>query len=278
MPAATTTSFFSSASPNTQASLIADVKKGMADLGYATPYDEIVGTTQTIVYEVVFDSTKTKGKVYLAYFITSTLAVSSQISDNWNLTTHTTNTSTNSVSSTAITFASTTTIQFITFSSPELKLLFAVGSNTQVMGWMRPANKPTWWNEDTYSYCFIPADNTLNRLLGLRATASPYGTQTYDYFALSYVLVQANSSFSAPDPRLSQANPITGVRDFIAGCLLYAPLSVNGGFGIAGKTSADIIEASSFGTSRFDKLVVSPGAEEYILVGATPSALGLRIV
>jgi len=277
MPAATTTDFFSSASPNTQASIIADIQQGMTDLGYSTTYDQdLASTTQFLVYEIVFNASS-KGKIYLIYYVGSTLVVNSKIADNWNISTHSSDATARNLQ-TAYTFSSTTTIQYITISASELKLLIMIGSSTQILGWFRPANKPDWWDENKWSYGFIPFDNALNRFLGSKGSGSPYGTQGQDYYPLNFVINQNSLSSSFQDIRLAYANPVTGIRDFIAGCLLYSPFSSGGGYGIAGKCSNDLIQASAVGTARMDRLVVNLGSEEYLLIGSGNSCLGVRIV
>lgn len=273
MTIATTQNFFATASPLSQASIVADIKQAMGNLGYPSVFDEITGATHTLVYQIVLDGAKAKGKAYLLITVTTGLIVSQKISDNWSLATHTSdaNASTAAVN---VTFPAASSIQFVSVLHPELKLVLMVGTTVvQVLGFFRPANKPAWWNEEQYPYAFIPAEPTLKRFASGKNASNQFGPTFGDIYPVANAYGNVG-----PIENFAYANPFNK-RDLLPGLVLFAP--PDGSFrskGVAGTCSPDVGVGACVGTNLLDRLVVSPGSEEYLILSNSNAGVVVRVL
>lgn len=250
----------------TQTNLVAAIKTAMTDAGFnSVPFDEFTsGTDKILVYDQTFNAA-TFGKVYLWVKITTALAINQQLYTAWNATTHTgTNGGT---ASTAITFAAGSQINFKAIkqnTTKEYQLLFVTQSTTvKVLGTLRPASKPSWWDENSYPFYFIPPAATFATLQSTANATMPYTGSSASTF-----------TSSLNNPNMSAANPITSKRDVLAGVVLY-PNSLQG---VAGRTSDDLVMVAAAGLTRFDTIQIDPGVEEYILINPAVGGLAIRSV
>lgn len=247
----------------TQASLTTAIRSAFIAAGFgAAPFDEYTdGSSVThLIYEVVFDAVATRGRMYLDVQVTTALAVSHRLLQDWNAAANTF--VTGSSFSTAVTFSAASPIYFTGYNHAELKgVILEQGSSSIPLMYARP-QKPSWWTEDAWVYAFIPQTNTFAAYVGLTGTANPYNSaSTYN-----------PSSFAA----MSVVNPITNQRDILPGVVIFAAGATQG---VAGRFSADVVHVSATGLTRFDVLQVTPGVEEYQLLQAgAAGAIALRII
>lgn len=81
----------------TQLNLTAAIRTAMANAGFgAMPFDEYTDGSgnNVLIYQLVLDSTKTFGTIYLHVQITTALAVSERLSLDWNSSTNSSSTNT----------------------------------------------------------------------------------------------------------------------------------------------------------------------------------------
>lgn len=242
----------------TQANLADEIKAAFIAFGF-TLVEDYTATDRLLVFSYAFDATKTFGTIYLRVRLTAALAVNQSIGTAWNTTTKAI--ANESTASTAVGFIATSPLEIISYSrGSELKFLqLSQGTTTTTfLGTIRPENKPSWWNENTYPYCFIPNCNSNPN----------YFSTLYSSSLNPYSNNQCNLLFSGA---LSTANSVTGKRDVVAGLLLLS----NSNQGIAGKTSTDIALAAASGLAKLDTLQVS-AAEEYTLLFGGNNGVALR--
>jgi len=251
----------SSLSPTiTQANLTTAIKDALAAANFPTPFDETTGSTNQIIYEIVLNNSATFGKAYLEIEISSTRQVRQRLHTGWDPATKT------GVNTGAwgpqVQFNDNTEITFRGFEkSNECRLIGIRQSNTvQFLGYLRPVNKPAWWNENSSLYCFIPGTNDFVTWLGAAANNSPYGNATY-----TSTLGRA---------QMASPNPITSKRDVVTGVLLYT----NSNQGAAGRTSDALVMVSGSGLGIYDIIQVTPNVEEYTLLVPAAGGLALRTV
>lgn len=266
MPATKTES---SVAPNiTQASLIAGIKSAMAATGYSSnPFDEYTsGTDRFLVYQITFDAAKTYGVVYLQIKVTSALAVAQRLYTGWDAVAHTGTNPGTETAVTGATFASNIQIDFLGLAkSPEFRIVGIYQGNTYCfLGYLRPENKPTWWDENSFPYCFIPLSSS-NWLTWYTAGITPYTGSLS-----TSGRVQSNFTVS----QMANVNPITNRRDIVSGLMLFAASNE----GIAGRTSNDVAMVSATGLARRDAIQVAAGVEEYLLLLPTAGGPAIRTI
>jgi len=242
----------------TQTNLTAAIKDALAAANFPAPFDEITGSTNRVIYEITLNNSATFGKAYLEIEITSTRQVRQRLHTGWDPSTDT------GVNSSAwgpqVQFSDDTVITFRGFEkSDECRLVGIRQSNIiHFLGYLRPINKPAWWNENNFLYCFIPATNDFITWHGAAASNSPYGNATY--------------TSSLGRAQMATANPITSKRDVVTGILLYS----NSNQGAAGRTSDDLVMVSGSGLGIYDIIQVTPNVEEYTLLVPAAGGLALR--
>jgi hypothetical protein len=242
----------------TQANLTTAIKNALAAANFPTLFDEVSGNPNQVIYEITLNSSATFGKAYLEIEITSDLKVQQRLHTNWD---PIANTGVNSGAwGPQVTFNNGTEITFRGFEkSDESRLIGIRQSNTiQFLGYLYPANKPTWWNENSSLYCFIPGANNFITWNGAAASNSPYGNGTY--------------TSSLGRTQMASSNPITSKRDVVTGILLYS----NANQGAAGRTSDNLVMISGSGLGTYDLIQVTPSVEEYTLLNPTAGGIALR--
>lgn len=241
----------------TQANLTTAIKNALAAANFPTLFDEIVGSPNILIYEITLNGSATFGKAYLEIEISATRVVRQRLHTNWD---PIANTGVNSGAyGPSITFNDGTEITFRGFErSSEARILGIRQSSTiQFLGYIYPTNKPTWWNENSSLYAFIPAKNTFLTLNGAAAGNSPYGNGVY--------------TTSLGRAQMASSNPVTSKRDVVTGILLYS----NANQGAAGRTSDNLVMVAGSGLGIYDLIQVTAGVEEYTIL--TPAAGGLAL-
>lgn len=233
---------------------------------YATPIADYLDSSLTfrmLVYRIIL-GTGTKATIYQQIKVTNGFVISQKFSNDYNVSTK--SSTNNSPDSTAVTFSSSVALSLTAYDHPEIKgvIIEQSGSTSISLCYCYPSSKPSWWNEDSYTYAFIPKDASWNSYWGLTGANSPYNHAATDAYGIN-----ALSS-------LSLANPITNRRDVLPGAVLLSPGSTNQG--VAARFSADIVQVAANGLARFDILQVAAGSEEYqLLQSGAAGALALRV-
>jgi len=243
--------------PINKTGLTVAIKNALAAAGFPVLFDEVNSTTtDRVIYEIPFNNTANFGKAYLEIEIDYTLRVRQRLHLDWD---RVNNTGWGSGSwGPQVQFNFNNEITFRGFEkSDECRLVGIRQSNTvQFLGYLRPTNKPVWWNENNFLYCFIPGSNNFITWNG--AATSPYGNATY--------------TSNLGRAQMATANPITSKRDVVTGILLYS----NSNQGACGRTSDDLVMVSGSGLGFYDVIEVTPGEEEYTIIHPAAGGLALR--
>lgn len=246
------------ASDITQTTVVNRLLTAFVSAGYATTYDDYTtGTDRVLVYEFIYDNSKTFGKVYYKLRVTSSLNFLFQVCSAWN---KTTKVATNaSAEASFLTLGTTTTITFDALNGGlEYKFVIITQSTTSVvLGILCPDNKPTWWDVNAFPYGFAFNTNALNGLTG--CALNPYSNTNYSGFF-------GNNGLSA-------VNLQTNRRDILTGIILLS----NSGRGVAAKTSDDLALAAANGSAKFDRLSFPGSSQEYLIINNVAGGLALRV-
>lgn len=255
MPATRTTTTL--ASGITQATVVTALLAAFSSAGYSAPYDNYTsGTDQILVYEFVYDSTKTYGKVYYKIRITSALIIVYQICSAWNTTSKV---ASNAPAEAAlITLANTSTISFDALNGgSEYKFVVITQLGTSaILGIICPANKPDWWNVNTFPYGLVFNSTSLSNFTS--CSLNPYSSNLYTSFFNA-------TNFGLP-------NQQTNKRDVITEMVIIS----SSNRGVAGKTSSDIGMGACNGSGKFDLLTFPGSSLEYLVINNTPGGLVIR--
>lgn len=243
----------------THQSLYDGIKLGFTNAGFSNIVDQyIAGTDKIIVYGIVLDSAKTFGTTYLRVRVTSTLVIATAIYTAWNATAHTGSNASNEVAYPAL--VSSAPINFVALNGGD-EFKFAVlwsGAVTLFLGFIAPANRPAWWDLNTWNYCFFPTDSTLTLLYS--SLLNPYNTQT--------------THTSLNNVYMGLSNLQTNRRDVLPGVIFYNASNR----GIAGRTSDDLIMVAASGASRFDTIQIPGDTKEYLLLSNVSGGLAVRTI
>lgn len=238
----------------TQANFMAAIVAAMTDAGFPSIFDSFSsGGTEFRIWELNFNAS-TFGKAYLQVSLTAGLAVQSRLFTAFNAAT---DTGTNGgTQATAVTFTTGTSISFSAFKpttgSEFRQVLIQQGSTVAAIAYVRPANIPSWWDENSHLYCFLPTTPSWATMATAATAASPYGSATL--------------STSVGDSSLTNAAP-NGKRDVLAGFFINSGTSSpNANSGKAGKTSDEIGIGACSGLTILSIIQVIAGVEEYYVL------------
>lgn len=255
-------SSISTETTNTKASIIANIKLAMQSLGFTNPYDEFTGTAMYyggdamtfLVYEKVYDESKTKGKAYWVIGVSDARRIQWAMADGWDAVNH--------IGSNLCGYSqysyqpdSTAYMVYDTLQHPEflqLKISWLQNNNWNSCSTslLRPDKKPTWWDENRWLYAFVQGYEHPHFT---SAASNPWGTNT----AYSTQNLQLGyTSF------LKYANPYNAKRDIVPGVMLFD----TGSTGLGGRLSEDFVLVAGVGLSYGDVLQIVPNVEEYAFV------------
>lgn len=242
----------------TQQSLFDGIKAAFINAGFTATFDDFTsGTDKVVVYAIVLDGTKTNGTSYLRIRVTTAFVIGQQILSTWN-----TSTKTGTGGSTEITYAAllaNTQANFVALkAAPELALVMLTqGATAIALGFLSPANRPSWWDLAAWNYCFIPIANTFATF---RSTAlNPYANTEQD--------CSLNSA------RMGTANNQTNRRDLLPGVVFYSQTNQ----GISGRSSDDLVMVAASGSTRYDVLQIPGDAKQYLILNPAVGGLAVRI-
>lgn len=243
----------------TQQNLYDGIKQAFVDAGYSAPFDEFTsGTDKIVVYAVVLDSSKLAGTAYLRIRVTTALVVALQILSGWTASTHTGTNGSTEISYTAL--VSNLQVNFIALNAnPEYKLILVYQNKLYYpLGYFSPANKPSWWDLNSFPYVFVPTENTF--VYFRSSSLNPYSNTEHD-------IALGGTS------RLGTLNTISNRRDVLQGLILLTQSNT----GLSGRTSDDLVLFAGSGTSRFDILQIPNSSNQYLVLAPNSGGLAARI-
>lgn len=227
-----------------QANLTTGIDTALLAAGFSTAIATQTGAINRLVYSKVVNAGATKSTVFLEIQITTALAVTARISDNYNTTTFTATNQSNP--STSVTFVAGTNILATSFNHPEVNCISLLqGSVYTNFGIARPANKPSWWDENLFLYCFLIAAPVF-RLPALTANPHNYAVAKDIGMAIFADPTNTLNSFT------NQAHP-------------NSPVIIGATQGADGYFSADFQWGYSTNTAPFQSKYIQ-GAQEYTLL------------
>lgn len=242
----------------TQQSLYDGIKAAFANAGFVSPFDEYTsGTERYLVFAIVLDSSKTYGTSYLRIRLLNNLAVVQSIYSTWTVANHTGTNPSQEVGYT--TPVNNAQINFVSLNGgDEYKLIMLMqGTIVIPLGFISPANKPTWWDLNAWNYCFFPTSTIFDTW---RTTnLNPYANTDH------------NNSLNVA--RMGNANSQTNRRDLLPGIIVYTTSNQ----GISGRTSDDLVSVAGNGTTRYDVLQIPGDTKEYLILYPASGGLAVRI-
>lgn len=144
-------------------------------------------------------------------------------------------------------------VLFRAINHPEIRGVFTLQPNRAPIfhGYVRPANKPNYWDENTHPYIFLPVTPHFSLFQTFGGSYSPHNFT----WATWHPLGTPNLNYTYP-------NNQTTKRDILAGPTI---LSADRG-AVLGKFSNDLVLVPEQWVTPFDKIVVTPGVEEYLVL------------
>lgn len=245
------------------------IQTAMNNAGFSNPIDTISSTTDSQIYSYAFNGS-TKGTVYLRINISDT-TIQQTMGDGWNTAT---DTGTNFLGQNAYSYTNTNTLTLYAINHDELRMVilyFAASSAAIALGYIRPANKPSWWNENANLYCFNAWGSTSTPIgRGNVCGSNPF----------SIASAASANDFRCDDVRMIDANP-SGNRDVVRSPVfsgIQSPARHP-----VGRFSSDVAIACANNMAFPDKVQVSAGVEEYFILNisgqtATTSSIAVRVV
>lgn len=242
--------------PISETTLGNSVKQKFIDLGYTLLDDYISGATRYLIYSYTFDPSKTYGTVFFKFAITG-LAITQTLGTGYTVATKVfAGAGTESYGQP---FQGGVNLDLLTYANGNQYKIVFVSQGTEsyyvnLLGFMRPANKPAWWNEDLAPYCFI------NR------NVDPYMAPWFLAGVRPFSAISEVSPVSFLD--LQNANPITLERDIINNI----PLLINsssGRYGAVGSLPEDFCAIAASGTTKLDIIVIGQERYEFLFSSAS---------
>ncbi|BDA73058.1 hypothetical protein CAL7716_072240 [Calothrix sp. PCC 7716] len=241
----------------TQTSLVNALITAFTNAGYSAAFDNYTsGTDRVLIYRFDADASKTFGSNFLRIRVTTALVINVTIGTAFN-----TSTKALSNGSTEIVFTALSTTVNINFTAlnagSEARLvLLTQGATFIPLGMIIPANRPSWWNLDSWNYGFIFIASAMSVIRS--SSISPYSNSDYEIFSST---------------RLSAINTQTNRRDVLTGLILLTQSNA----GVAGKTSDDLGIAAATGSARFDTLSFPDNTQQFLLVNTGTSGFAVRV-
>ncbi|ARV59145.1 hypothetical protein BZZ01_11285 [Nostocales cyanobacterium HT-58-2] len=241
----------------TQASLIDAIKQGFTNAGFSNPVDEFTsGSDKNLVYSQIVDSNKKYGSNFIKVRLTTGFSIYQQIFTAWNPSNHSGENGSNEYGY-YYGFDSKSPVNIVSLNGGnEYKFnCLSQGGSFWLLGILVPEKRPTWWDLNSFSYGFIPANFYLNEWRS--SNVNPYSNSTY--------------SVSLAYGQLTNPNPQTNKRDIMAGLLFYTQSNC----GIACKTSDELVMCSANGIARYEFIQAS--GMQYLVVNPGAGGLAVRI-
>lgn len=242
----------------TQATLFDAIKAAFINAGFPSPVSDFTGGTDRIAtYAVILDNTKAFGTTFLRIRVTNTFIVAVQLFATWNSATNTGTGNSTEVTNTAL--VTTTGVNFIALNAGDEFKLIGVQQESifYTLGFLSPANRPDWWNLESFNYCFIPVNNAF--AVWRSTLQNPYANTEFDS--------------NLNNTRMGTANAITNRRDILQGVVMLTQSNT----GVSGRTSDDLVSVAASGATRFDTLQIPDSTNQYLLLNPIAGGLAIRI-
>jgi hypothetical protein len=163
----------------------------------------------------------------------------------------------------------TNPIFFTAINHSEIRGVFVNQFNrpTTFIGYVRPATLPSWWNENSFPYCFQSLNSNLLVYRSFYGSNSPFSSNTiYSNFHIACPAAASTIAGSVPTGAIlgSSNTANSNKRD-----VMSSPFLLDTGTGaIVGKFSSDIVLVNYTGLAQFDNIIVTAGVEQYTVLSA----------
>lgn len=151
-------------SPNLTALSAANaIATAMQTAGF-TLIDTVNGATETRAFSYQTNAAATKGTAYIKLDVTVS-TISYVMADNYTVATHSMS---GGISTTGLSLATGNSLNLVAVNHPEMRMVHITNSTSVgAIGYVRPATKYAWWDENAYLYAFLPSVTYPARLLTL---------------------------------------------------------------------------------------------------------------
>ncbi|MGL4619458.1 MAG: hypothetical protein ACRCZS_10455 [Chroococcidiopsis sp.] len=240
----------------TQANLTTGIDAALQAAGMGTPVATQTGAINRLVYSKVLNAAKIKSTIFLEIQITTAMAVTARISDNYNTGAFT---ATNqSGPSTSVTFVPGTNILMTGFQHTEMySIAMKQGTVFTHFGISRPANKPAWWDEDLFLYGFL-VNSGIHKVCALTANPHNYATTINIgpkiYFDPTTVNVSAQTTLNLATGQIHPESPVL----------------IGSSQGGDGYYSSDFQTGTSLASAEFPSKYTENGEEYTLLTNVDP--------
>lgn len=254
----------------TQSSFMSGIATGMINAGFTSISSYTLSSVQYQIFKYEYNNT-TKGTVYILISINTSLQLSSQLLDSWDIA-NKTGTNGTVVYTISYVFLTSNQITINAVNHPEFRGIFIQQTgNANILtsiGSLRPANKPAWWNESLWLYAFLPlinsAPNNFNQWLF--SSNNPFNTPSSTGIFCTFM---TNAAFA-------NANPNNGNNfSLVTGLVLCQPTQAGYVSGEAGTTSTDICFGAANNKNFLDVWDYSGSIYTLISDGGSP-AFGIK--
>lgn len=183
-------------------------------------------------------------------------------------------------------------IKFTAINHPEIRGVYIqqLEKIPMFIGLIRPANIPQWWNENTKPYAYGSTDSSFLLYRGFSGTASPFlmnfvhtGSLTFPGQLwqnwATYYSNTIETGIGGFDGLNDLATPPVNPGDSNRRQLISSPSilfnnenslpNTQSSKWLGGQFSNDIVVTNSQGLDFLDKIVISPGVEEYSVISTT---------
>lgn len=241
--------------PSTPEELATAIDIAMKEAGFTGGIVDMLSANKTLTYPLDMGTGAGYAPLALRVTVKSTFYVEQELLTQWDESTDTYELASSSSSSRAI-----ASNDYLLLSCNHAEIKTVVVYNTsgvkKLLGYLRPSQKPSWWDETIYPYVFFVSDLTYSVLYNFPSDLSPFNS--YDYNLASYA-------------DMKNPNTITGKIDLLSGLALFADSE----HGVVGLFGEDVCRASAGGLSPGSLCVVEAN-QQYILLSAGASALAVK--
>ena len=244
----------------TQQGLYNALKTAFTAAGFGNPYDEYTSADNSLrcAWLTMLDNTKVYGTTGMRFRVGTDLSLGFLMGTGWDKTNHTTSNFSTDYVSPAFAPSQPITLDSVN-GGGEFKLVIVSQGTTKFnFCYLSPANKPIWWDLNSYPYGFINGSADFSLFYG--SALNPYSN--------------INFSNSLNRANLATANVITNKRDIELGVNFYSQSNQ----GIMGKSSDDLVSIAAVGTSRFDIVRVAGNpSKDFLIINNAAGGLGIRV-
>lgn len=237
------------------------IANALISAGYTLFHSYTSGSSEVRIMALQ-QSNAAKGTIYLQITIISNGNINYALHEAWNTVN---NTGTNSSTASSIgTFNGTTSLTAYVIVHPEFKgLAIEQGTAQGILGVIRPLKNaliPSWWNENSFAYAFLPRSSNIASNTRFGSSSTPFGNNIDHEYLNNSKLQDGNS----------QNNDVRSTIPFL--------IWQNGAGGVLA-VSDDIVVCASNTMRLMDTLTVSASeVYTYFWINNANSGLAIRTV